>query len=380
MLDLRSEMALIEQDVRAAVDAVLTSQHFIGGAQVGELESRMAELIGVREAIATSSGTDALLLALMAKGIGAGDEVVTSPFTFFATAGCIHRCGAKPVFVDIDPATFNIDPALIESAITPRTKAIMPVHLFGQCADMPAINAIAQKHNLVVIEDAAQAVLADRDGRKAGAWGVMGCFSFYPTKNLGGFGEGGLITTDDTDLATHCRQLRNHGQSDQYRHEYVGGNFRLDTMKAAILLCRLKQLSLFTQKRRANAAAYDRRLSAAPQITTPFVAEGNFAVYHQYSILCDRRDDLRRRLTDEQIGTGIYYPLPLHLQPCFANLGYKAGDCPVAENASRRILSLPVHPMLSERDVQTVADAIIAFCETSDKANSEVESTATGRG
>ena len=361
MLNLRAEYELIADDVRAAIDAVLSSQRFIGGPAVGQLEARMADLIGVRHAVAVGSGTDALLLALMAVGVGAGDEVITTPFTFFATAGCIHRTGARPVFVDIDPETFNIDPKLVEAAISPRTKAILPVHLFGQCAEMEAIIEIADRRGVAVIEDAAQAVMAERAGRRAGAWGLMGCFSFYPTKNLGGFGEGGLISTNDDAMARRCTALRNHGQTDRYLHEMVGGNFRLDTLQAAILLCRLTQLEGFTHRRRAHARRYDELLEPIEAVTTPAIAPGNVAVYHQYSILCDRRDDLRRSLADKQIGSGVYYPLSLHLQPCFAYLGYQSGDLPVSERVSRRILSLPVHPMLAESQVRKVADAIAAF-------------------
>lgn len=364
LLDLKSEYEGIKDDVRAAIDQVLSSQQFIGGKQIQELESRLAELIGVTHAIAVGSGTDAILLALMALEVGAGDEVITTPFTFFATAGCIHRTGARPVFVDIDPETFNIDPQKIESAITDRTRAIMPVHLFGQCADMTAIGEIAARHRIPIIEDAAQAIMARSGDTHAGAWGAMGCFSFYPTKNLGGFGEGGLISTNDEAMAMRCRQLRNHGQSDQYFHERVGGNFRLDSMQAAILLCRLKQIESHTRRRRDNAKLYDELLAGVGAVTTPRIAPGQHAVYHQYSILCDQRDDLRQYLSDKSIGSGVYYPLPLHLQPCFRHLGYKTGDFPVCEAAATRILSLPVHPMLSESQVRTVAAAIAAFFDS----------------
>ncbi len=361
MLDLKAEFPLFESTARAVVDDVFAAQAFIGGRQVGALEERVADLLGCGHAIAVSSGTDAILLALMAAGIGPGDEVITTPFTFFATAGCIHRTGARPVFVDIDPETFNLDPARVEATITPRTKAILPVHLFGQCADMDAIGDLASRHGLAVIEDAAQAIGARHRDRCAGAMGLAGCFSFYPTKNLGGFGEGGMVTTNDDAFATRARQMRNHGQTNVYEHALIGGNFRLDTMKAGFLLAKLEKLEDLNAARRANAARYDALLADVEGVQTPIVRDDCHMVYHQYSILCERRDALRAALGEVQIGSGIYYPLPLHLQPCFVELGYKVGDLPVAEACARRILSLPVHPMLEQRDVERVAECIRAF-------------------
>jgi len=361
MLDLKAEFPLFERDVRAAIDAVLQSQAFIGGPQVAELESQIASQLGCRHAIAISSGTDAILLALMTAGVGPGDEVITTPFTFFATAGCIHRVGARPVFGDIDPDTFNIDPQAIARAVTARTRAIIPVHLFGQCAEMDAIQALAREHGLIVLEDAAQAIGARYRNRSAGTLGAAGCFSFYPTKNLGGFGEGGMITTDDDAFNQRCRQLRNHGQTETYRHALIGGNFRLDTMKAAILSVKLRRLTQFNETRREHAALYDKLLAGVGGVRTPVVGAHQHMIYHQYSVLCDDRDGLRAALTAEGIGSGIYYPLPLHLQPCFADLGYREGDLPQSESCARRILSLPIHPMLTAEDVTRVADAIRRF-------------------
>ncbi|NOX60138.1 MAG: DegT/DnrJ/EryC1/StrS family aminotransferase [Planctomycetes bacterium] len=358
MLDLKAEFPLIEGKVREAIDGVLASQHFVGGPQVGEFENRIAQRVGTKHAIAAGSGTDAILLALMAGGISSGDEVITSPFTFFATAGCIHRVGATPVFVDIEPDTFNIDPAQIRSAITPRTKAIIPIHLFGQCANMEAINAIAADANLLVIEDAAQALDATHKNRNAGSLGHFGCFSFYPTKNLGGFGEGGMVTTDDDASAERCRQLRNHGQTDQYHHEFIGGNFRLNTMQAAILSAKLDRLDACNTRRQEIAAQYDQMLAAIPAIRTPVIDANGTSVFHQYSILADDRDGLREHLAKASVGSGIYYPVPLHRQPCFKHMGYNEGDFPVSEATSTRILSLPVHPMLCDADVKRVAEQV----------------------
>jgi dTDP-4-amino-4,6-dideoxygalactose transaminase len=369
MLDLKAEFPDIEREVRSAINDVLASQAFIGGPQVAEFEGQVAELLGCRHAIAVSSGTDAILLALMTAGIGPGDEVITTPFTFFATAGCIHRLGAQPVFADIEADTFNLDPARIAEAITPRTRAILPVHLFGQCAEMDAILALARQHDLVVIEDAAQAIGAKQRERCAGALGNAGCFSFYPTKNLGGFGEGGMITTSDDAFNARCRQLRNHGQTETYWHALVGGNFRLDTMKAAILSVKLRRLARNNEARRAHAARYDAMLADLDGLQTPVVRAHNHMIYHQYSVLCDDRDGLRAALAAEGIGTGIYYPAPLHRQPCFADLGYGGGDFPVSESCARRVLSLPVHPVLSDEEVARVADSIrLFYCGSERKA------------
>lgn len=360
MLDLRGEYDLFREEIRAAVEQVLESQQFIGGPAIAELEDAIRARYGVGHAIAISNGTDALLCALMALSIGLGDEVIVPSFTFFATAGTVWRMGAKPVFVDIDPRTFNLDPEKVSQAITPKTRAIIPVHLFGQCADMDAINATAKGHGIKVIEDAAQAIGATYHGRFAGKLGDVACLSFYPTKNLGGFGEGGMILTDEGELATIVRQLRNHGESQRYHHDRVGGNFRLDTMKAAILLVKLRHLEEFTRRRRHNAALYDELLRGS-SVTTPYVADGHQPVYHQYSILCDRRDELIAFLRDRGVATGVYYPVPLHRQQCFKSLGYPKGSLPVTEKTCSRILSIPCHPMLTDDDVRYLARCIHEF-------------------
>ena len=361
MLDLKGEFAALQDAVGMAVERVLGHQWFIGGPEVEELEERLAAQCSRKFAVAVSSGTDALLGAMMSLGVGPGDEVVTTPFTFFATAGCIHRTGARPVFVDIEPDTFNIDPAKIEAAITAKTKLILPVHLFGQSAEMDEIAELAAGNgNLPVLADAAQAVGATYRDRSTCSLGFASTLSFYPTKNLGGFGEGGMILTDDEAFARKCRVMRNHGQTGRYEHEFVGGNFRLDTLKAAILLAKLEFLPRFQEARRRNAARYDELLAAAP-VQTPVVRPHKVSAFHQYSILCDDRDALMAHLKEHGVSSGIYYPLPLHLQECFRYLGYKPGDLPVSEQTAARILSLPIHPMLTDEDLQHVADSVREF-------------------
>ncbi|HNQ23059.1 MAG TPA: DegT/DnrJ/EryC1/StrS family aminotransferase [Phycisphaerae bacterium] len=360
MLDLRREFELFRDEVRRTTLEVLDSQQFIGGPAVTELEDALRQRVGVRCAVAVSNGSDALLCTLMALGIGPGDEVIVPAFTFFATAGAVARVGATPVFVDIDPRTFNLHPERTAAAMTARTKAIMPVHLYGQCADMDALNALGRQHGVPVIEDACQALGATYRDRPAGALGTAACISFYPTKNLGGFGEGGMIFTDDEELGRIARQLRNHGESQRYVHERVGGNFRLDTLKAAILLVKLRFWDEFTRRRRHNAARYDELLRETP-VTPPYVAPPCQAVYHQYTILADRRDELQAFLKEAGIGTVVYYPVPLHLQRCFAALGYRPGSLPATEEACRRVLSIPCHPMLEDEDLQYVAGTIARF-------------------
>jgi len=360
MLDLATEFNLFADEVRSVVNTVLESQQFINGPAIAALEEELAGRTGARQAIAVSSGTDALLVALMALELQSGDEVIVPAFSFFASASAVWRLGGKPVFVDIDEKTFNIDPAAVEAAITERTRAIMPVHLYGQCADMDAILAIAAKNDIPVIEDAAQAIGATYKGRQACTMGALACMSFYPTKNLGGFGEGGMVFANDDRLGKLVRQLRHHGESERYIHERVGGNFRLDTMKAAILLVKLHYLDEFTKRRRAVAARYDARLVSS-NVTTPQVSDGCTHVYHQYTIQTDRRDELRAFLQSQGVSSAVYYPVPLHLQPCFASLGYGTGDLPVTERVCGRVLSLPCHPMLEDDDLDYVASCVRAF-------------------
>jgi len=365
MLDLATEHKIFEDDIRAVVDTVLSNQKFINGPYVGELEAALRERTGAAAAVAVSNGTDALLCSLMALGIGPGDEVILPSFTFFATAGAVHRVGAKPVFVEVDRQTFNIDPQAVEAAVTDKTKAIIAVHLFGQCAEMDAIAEIALRRNIRVIEDAAQALGGTYHGRNACTLSDLACVSFYPTKNLGGYGEGGMVFAQDEALGTIVRQLRNHGESERYVHERVGGNFRLDTMKAGILLVKLSSWESFNERRRANAAMYDRLLAEAP-VATPYVPSHIRHVYHQYSILCHQRDELRSFLADRGVQSGIYYAIPLHLQKCFEGLGYRRGDLPVTEELCDKILSLPCHPMLAEDDVDYVASCVHEYYASSE--------------
>lgn len=369
MLDLQAEFKCFSSEVRSVIDAVLQSQWFIGGPEVAGLEQALAERFDAEHVLAVSSGTDALLVALMALEIGPGDEVIVPTFTFFATAGAVWRVGAKPVFVDIDQHTFNLDPALVEAAITDRTRAVIAVHLFGQCGDMDAICTLAEGRAIAVIEDAAQAIGATFGEKAAGTLGDIACFSFYPTKNLGGFGEGGAVFTRNEKLFETMKQLRNHGGLKTYVHELVGGNFRLDSMKAGILGVKLKHLDMFNQRRKANAVAYDALLAGLP-VATPTVIDGRQHVYHQYSILCDRRDELIHYLKGRGVDSGVYYPIPLHRQPCFDSLGYTAGSFPVAEQTCERIVSLPCHPMLNASDIEYVASCIGSFFETDAKATS----------
>jgi len=361
LLDLKAQYATLRDEMRKAVDAIMESQYFINGPAVGQLEQAVAAYSGAKAAVGVSSGTDALIAALMSLEIGDGDEVVTTPYTFFATAGSIWRVGAKPVFVDIEPDTFNIDAAKTDSVITGRTKAIMPVHLFGAMADMDPIMAIAKKHGLYVIEDGAQAIGAQYKGRKAGAIGTAGCFSFFPSKNLGGLGDGGMIVTQDAALADRLAQCRNHGMKPQYFHKWVGGNFRLDTLQAAGLLVKLPHLEAWSAKRRANAKRYDELLAGIDEVTTPAVRNFNVSIYNQYCIRVPRRDALQRHLKDAGVGTAIYYPLSLHQQECFATLGYRKGDFPESEAAAAESLALPIYPELTDEQLRHVAGQIKAF-------------------
>jgi dTDP-4-amino-4,6-dideoxygalactose transaminase len=364
LLDLKAQYGTIKDEVRAAVGEVLESQVCIGGPKVAALERAVAEFCGCAYAVGVSSGTDALLASLMALGIGPGDEVVTSPFTFFATAGSIARTGATPVFVDIDPCTFNIDPKLIAEAISPRTKAIMPVHLFGQVAEMDPITAVAREHGLHVIEDAAQSLGALYRGRKAGSIGTAGCFSFFPSKNLGCAGDGGMVVTNDPGLYERLSLMRSHGAKPKYYHRFVGGNFRLDALQAAILLVKLPHLDRWSEARRENARAYDDAFRGTA-VYSPPIRPHCVSVFNQYVIRSARRDELMEDLKNNGIGSEIYYPLPLHLQECFAQLGYREGDCPEAERAAREALALPIYPELPEAHRQHVIDTVLNFLQSS---------------
>jgi dTDP-4-amino-4,6-dideoxygalactose transaminase len=360
LLDLKAQYVVIRAEVRAAVDSVCESQHFILGPQVEGLEREIAEYCGTRHAIGVSSGSDALLVALMARNVGPGDEIITTPFTFFATAGAVARLGARPVFVDILPACFNIDPERIEHVITPRTRVIMPVDLFGQVCEMRRIMEIARRHNLFVIQDSAQTIGGKHHGRKAGQFAHVTTFSFFPSKNLGGFGDGGMLVTDDDALAEACRVIRVHGSQPKYYHRRLGGNFRLDALQAAVLRVKLKYLDGWSRKRRHNAAYYHQRFAGTP-VVTPTVYPHNESIFNQYTIRIrgGRRDAVAAHLKECGIGCEIYYPVPLHLQHCFAYLGCKLGDFPHAEAAAREVLSLPIYPELTEAQLDAVASAVL---------------------
>jgi dTDP-4-amino-4,6-dideoxygalactose transaminase len=361
LLDLRAQHDAIRQEVLAAVEQIFDSQRFILGPPVEQLERRLAEYCGCEAGVGVSSGTDALLCCLMALELEPGDQVVTSPYSFFATAGSIWRTGARPVFVDIDPQTFNLDPAGLEAALGPRTRAIVPVHLFGQTAEMDPILELARARGLPVIEDAAQAIGASHRGRRAGSLGDAGCLSFFPSKNLGGAGDGGMIVTRDGDLARRLALLRAHGGRQLYEHKLVGGNFRLDALQAAVLLVKLEHLDRWSAARRDNAARYDRLLAQVPEVTPPVVRPHNVSVFNQYVIRAERRDRLREHLTRAGIGTQIYYPRCLHRQPCFAELGYREGSFPRAERAAAESLALPIFPELGAERLARVAGAIAGF-------------------
>ena len=365
-LDLKAQYATIRDEIDRVVRAVVESQYFILGPEVAQFEAEAAGYCAVPHAVGCASGSDALLLPLMAWGIGPGDEVVTTPYSFFATAGAVWRTGAKPVFVDVEPDTLNLDPARLEAAITPRTKAIIPVHLYGQVADMDPINAIARDRGLFVLEDAAQAIGAGYKGRRAGGLGDAAAFSFYPSKNLGGFGDAGMVTATDEDLARCVARLRVHGMEPKYHHHEVGFNSRLDALQAAVLRVKLRHLDDWTAARRAVAEGYralfaDAGLADAVQL--PVERPGHHHVYNQFVILVGdgARDPLREHLAARKIGTEIYYPIPLHLQRCFAALGHGPGDFPVAEAAARRSIALPMYPELAEAARRHVVGSIAEF-------------------
>jgi dTDP-4-amino-4,6-dideoxygalactose transaminase len=360
LLDLKGQYATIRDQVMAAVAEVLESQQCIGGPKVQELEKQVAAVSDCKYAVGVSSGTDAILNCLMSLEIGPGDEVITTPFTFFATVGCIARVGARPVLIDIDPRTYNIDPDLIEAAVTKRTRAIMPVHLFGQMADMDPIVEVARRHKLAVIEDAAQSITSTYKGRKAGSIGTAGCFSFFPSKNLGGIGDGGMVVTNDEALFKRLMMMRNHGSEPKYYHKYVGGNFRLDPVQAAALLVKLPRLNDWSEARRRNAAYYNKRF-AGTVVQTPWVSPDCKTIYNQYCIRVPRRDELVAHLKTNKIGCEIYYPVPAHLQECFAYLGYKRGDFPESERAAAEIMALPIYPELTRPMQDAVVETIIRF-------------------
>lgn len=369
--DLSGQYPSIRDEAEDAVLRVLASGRFILGPEVEALEREIAEYCGCAHAVGMSSGTDALLAAMMALGIGHGDEVITTPFTFFATAGCIHRLGARPVFVDIEPGSFNIDPERIAAALTPKTRAILPVHLFGQIAAMDEICEIACRNELPVIEDAAQAIGAELRGRRAGSLGLLGCFSFYPTKNLGAAGDAGIVTTNDPGLAEALRRIRNHGMEPRYYHADVGGNFRLDAVQAAVLRVKLRHLEAWQQARRGTAALYRKRFAeaglarespgAGDGIVLPPELPDRRHVYHQFVIRAPRRDALRAHLAARGIGSEIYYPLALHEQECFRPLGHKKGDFPEAERAAAESLALPMFPELTPAQVDAVVAGVGSF-------------------
>lgn len=366
LLDLKAQYATIRNEIAAAMERVIEAQYFILGPEVQALEQEVADYSHCRFGVGMSSGTDALLAALMAIDLQPGDEVVTTPYTFFATAGSIARLGGRAVFVDIDPSTYNIDPARIEDAITPRTRAIMPVHLFGQMADMQPIMEVAQRHNLVVIEDAAQAIGAEDKGRRAGSIGHMGCFSFFPSKNLGGFGDGGMTVTNDPVLAERLQLLRGHGAKPKYYHKIVGGNFRLDALQAAVLRVKLRYLDEWTAARQRNAASYRRLFGQTGQedaIGLPTESPQMRHIYNQFVIRSSQRNALMDFLKARKIGTEVYYPVPMHTQECFADWGYREGDFPLSEAAAHESLAIPIYPELTEQMQQTVVDAIMAFCD-----------------
>ncbi len=368
LLDLKTQYVPLREETRKLLDDILDSQYFIGGPYVSKLEERIAEYSGVAHAIGVSSGTDALIASLMACGVYRSPldefpaaEVILPAYTFFATAGSVWRCGARPVFVDIDPDTYNIDADQIEEEITPRTKAIMPVHLYGQCADMKKICEIARRHNLAVIEDGAQAIGAEQNGVKVGNFGDCAGLSFFPSKNLGGLGDGGMVITNNDALAVKIREIRNHGMEPKYYHKHVGGNFRLDAIQAAGLLVKLPHLDSWGEMRARNAAFYNEAFADRPEIKTPVIRPENKSIYNQYIISVPNRDALLAHLRSMDIGCEVYYPVPLHMQECFAALGYKKGDFPNAEYAAEHTLALPIYPELTNDQLSYIARHVKAL-------------------
>lgn len=365
LLDLSEQNALLRPQIEAALGRVLDTNAFILGGEVKELENELAEYCGTKHAIGCASGSDALLLALMAVGVEPGDEVITTPYSFFATVSAITRLGAKPVFVDIEPDTYNLDVSQVEAAITERTKAIQPVHLYGQCADMNALNSIMKPRGIAVVEDAAQAIGSEEDGVRAGAMSEVGCFSFYPSKNLGGMGDGGFMTTNDDEIARKLSALRVHGSEERYYHKWVGLNSRLDGFQGAVLRVKLPHLDAWSDKRKENADRYRDLFTDAgltEEIGLPLERKNCRHIYNQFVVrVAGRRDELKSYLTDNGIGTDIYYPLPLHMQECFAYLGYRNRDLPESERAANETLALPIYPELREEQQQYVVEKIGDF-------------------
>lgn len=365
LLDLSEQNAALRPQIEAALSRVLDTNGFILGNEVKALEEELAAYCGTKYAIGCASGSDALLLALMAVGVGAGDEVITTPYSFFATVSAVTRLGATPVFVDIDPQTYNLDIAQIEGKITNKTKAIQPVHLYGQCADMTALRGLAGKHGIPLVEDAAQAIGAEENGVRAGAMSAVGCFSFYPSKNLGGMGDGGFMTTDDDEIARKLFALRVHGSEERYYHKWVGLNSRLDGFQGAVLRVKLPLLDEWSDKRKANADLYRQLFTdggLSEQIVLPYEREGVRHIYNQFVVrVPGQRDELRAFLTEQEIGTDIYYPVPLHLQECFEYIGYREGDFPESERAARETLALPIFPELKPEQQQYVVAKISEF-------------------
>jgi len=365
LLDLVAQYRAIKDEVLPALQAVIESQQFVMGPPVGQLEAAVAGLSHAAHGIACASGTDALLLPLRALRLEPGDEVITSPFTFFATAGAIHNAGGVPVFADIDPDTFNVAPAAVEAVVTPRTRALVPVHLYGQMAELERLTAAAGRHGVRIVEDAAQAIGARR--RIGGAWRMAGelgwvtGFSFFPSKNLGAWGDGGMMVTSDGAVAERLRKLRLHGGAKQYHHDEVGTNSRLDSLQAAVLLAKLPHLASWSDQRRRHAAYYTKALADVSAVRTPVVDACNEHIFHQYTLRVERRDELQAHLKSKGIGSAVYYPVPLHLQQCFSHLGYRRGQFPEAERAAADVLSLPVYPELTRDQLDYVVDAIRGF-------------------
>jgi dTDP-4-amino-4,6-dideoxygalactose transaminase len=366
LLDLQAQYRPLREEILAAIARVADSQRFIMGPEVAALEDELARMLGIEHAVAVSSGTDALLLALMALDIKAGDEVITPTYSFFATAGAVARLGATPVLVDIDEATFNVDPGEVAAAITSRTRAIIPVHLFGLSADLDPIVAVAARHGIPVVEDAAQAIGATYKSRPVGGIGACGCFSFFPSKNLGAFGDAGLFTTNDAALAKRARLLRTHGMEPKYYHHLIGGNFRMDALQAAVLRVKAPHLAAWTEGRRRNAHRYlqlFREAGIADRVTLPVEVPDRLHIFNQFVIRIPERDALRQHLDAAGISTEIYYPVPFHLQPCFAYLGYKPGRFPRSERAANTSLALPVYGELTDAQLQSVVGAVAAFAD-----------------